>query len=184
MGRTASGIVVDEAGVHRCWWADQTEDYRAYHDDELEFDHEVDVTVWYQGPFGLSGNTLASLVTATKNFDFAVLVLTPDDLVQNEKRETKGNAPRDNVLFELGLFMGSLGPKRTFIVYDRTENLKLCRTLLQSETPDTPAEPDSLVEEACDLCPHCQRGRMHIVQRIPLPRIPEILRTPWPWDTS
>ena len=66
----------------------------------------------------------------------------------------------------------------------RTENLKLCRTLLQSETPDTPAEPDSLVEEACDLCPHCQRGRMHIVQRIPRPRISEILRTPWPWDTS
>jgi len=30
----ATGIVVDERGVARCWWASGTDDYMAYHDDE------------------------------------------------------------------------------------------------------------------------------------------------------
>ena len=31
---TAAGIVVDDSGVARCWWAASTDDYMAYHDDE------------------------------------------------------------------------------------------------------------------------------------------------------
>jgi DNA-3-methyladenine glycosylase I len=31
------GISVGEDGVGRCWWADSTDDYRAYHDDEWGF---------------------------------------------------------------------------------------------------------------------------------------------------
>ena len=30
----AAGIVVDDSGVARCWWATGTDDYMAYHDDE------------------------------------------------------------------------------------------------------------------------------------------------------
>jgi hypothetical protein len=49
--------------------------------------------------------------------------LSPDDLLTSRNESTA--APRDNVLFELGLFMGALGRKRTFIVYDRSAKLKL-----------------------------------------------------------
>lgn len=66
---------------------------------------------------------MESLVHALDQFDFAVLVLTADDLVTS--REASAAAPRDNVLFELGLFMGGLGRGRTFIVYDRTAGIKL-----------------------------------------------------------
>jgi len=31
---SAAGIVVDDSGVARCWWAGAAADYRAYHDDE------------------------------------------------------------------------------------------------------------------------------------------------------
>jgi hypothetical protein len=86
-------------------------------------DDACEVTIWGQGVFGLSQGTLESLVYALDRFDFAVLVLTADDLVTS--REASSIAPRDNVLFELGLFMGGLGRDRTFIVYDRTANLKL-----------------------------------------------------------
>lgn len=82
-----------------------------------------EVTIWNQGVFGLSQGTLEALVNALDQFDFAVLVLTADDLVTAQ--EVASNAPRDNVLFELGLFMGGLGRNRTFIVYDRTAGLKL-----------------------------------------------------------
>lgn len=67
--------------------------------------------------------TLESLVEMAATLDFGVLILTPDDLI-----ESKGvtiNSPRDNVLFELGLFMGRLGRERTFAVYNRDELIKV-----------------------------------------------------------
>lgn len=90
---------------------------------QVLLDHACEVTIWSQGVFGLSQGTLESLVQALDEYDFAVLVLTADDLITT--REASASAPRDNVLFELGLFMGSLGRSRTFIVYDRTASLKL-----------------------------------------------------------
>ena len=85
--------------------------------------HPCEVTIWSQGVFGLSQGTLESLVNALDAYDFAILVLTADDLVTS--RAASASVPRDNVLFELGLFMGGLGRNRTFIVYDRTADLKL-----------------------------------------------------------
>jgi Predicted nucleotide-binding protein containing TIR-like domain len=90
---------------------------------QILLDHACEVTIWSQGVFGLSEGTLESLVNALDEYDFAILVLTADDLVTS--REASITAPRDNVLFELGLFMGGLGRSRTFILYDRTSNLKL-----------------------------------------------------------
>ena len=90
---------------------------------QILLDHACEVTIWSQGVFGLGQGSLESLVQALDEFDFAVLVLTADDLVTS--REASLAAPRDNVLFELGLFMGGLGRDRTFIVYDRTAGLKL-----------------------------------------------------------
>jgi hypothetical protein len=90
---------------------------------QVLLEHPCEVTIWSQGVFGLSQGTLESLVMALDEYDFAVLVLTADDLVHS--RDTSASAPRDNVLFELGLFMGGLGRNRTFIVYDRTAGLRI-----------------------------------------------------------
>lgn len=90
---------------------------------QVLLDQACEVTIWSQGIFGLSQGTLESLVAALDQFDFAILALTPDDLVSSRNQENA--APRDNVLFELGLFMGGLGRDRAFVVYDRTARLKL-----------------------------------------------------------
>lgn len=90
---------------------------------QVLLDSPCEVTVWSQGVFGLSDGTLESLVLALDEFDFAVLVLTTDDLAASPTPAK--SASRDNVLFELGLFMGALGKSRTFIVYDRTSGLAL-----------------------------------------------------------
>jgi len=87
----------------------------------LEYDAEV--TVWSQSVFGLSGGTLETLVNKARDFDFAVLVLTPDDMVTS--RGEQKPAARDNVLFELGLFMGAFGRHRTFIVHPRVTEMSL-----------------------------------------------------------
>jgi CAP12/Pycsar effector protein, TIR domain len=90
---------------------------------QANLDASCETTLWSQGVFGLGEGTLESLVGAIEVFDFAVLVLTPDDLLETRTRRT--GSPRDNVLLELGLFIGGLGRQRTFTVYDRTANLKL-----------------------------------------------------------
>jgi predicted nucleotide-binding protein len=85
--------------------------------------HDCDVTVWNEGGFPLGETTLESLVNALDRFDFAILVLTPDATVVDRARQTL--APRDNLLFELGLFMGRLGRTRTFAVCKDSSEMKL-----------------------------------------------------------
>jgi hypothetical protein len=62
----------------------------------------------------LGGDVLDDLLRYVSVFDFAVLVLTADDLTSSKGRRTA--APRDNVIFELGLFMGVRGRRRAFAV--------------------------------------------------------------------
>jgi hypothetical protein len=90
---------------------------------QVLLDRSSDVVLWNQGVFGLSEGTLESLVVAHPQFDFAVLVLTADDIIVS--RGTEHQTARDNVLFELGLFMGGLGRDRTFILYDRADAPKI-----------------------------------------------------------
>jgi hypothetical protein len=73
--------------------------------------------VWTDGLFDQGGTALSSLVKATGNFDFAAFVLTPDDDVV--RRGVASKAPRDNVIFELGLFASVLGPDRVFVFRPR-----------------------------------------------------------------
>jgi hypothetical protein len=83
-----------------------------------ELDKDSEVKLWTQGTFGLGQGSLESLVLALPEFDFALLVLTADDLTTS--RGTTSPSARDNVLFELGLFTGALGRQRVFMLYDAT----------------------------------------------------------------
>jgi hypothetical protein len=85
---------------------------------QVLLDPVCEVEIWSQGVFGLCQGSLEALVLALERFDFAVLVLTAHDL--KVSRGATAPAARDNVVFELGLFVGGLGRERTFMVYDRT----------------------------------------------------------------
>jgi hypothetical protein len=73
--------------------------------------------------FQVGRNTLANLVAAGPRFDYAALVLTADDVT--EKRGAVSAVARDNIIFEAGLFVGALGPDRTFLVQSRDDQLDL-----------------------------------------------------------
>jgi predicted nucleotide-binding protein len=83
----------------------------------------AEVTVWNEAVFAPGQGTLETLVNALERFDFSILVMTPDDVV--EVRDSKVLSARDNVLFELGLFMGRLGRSRTFVVCSDAPNMNL-----------------------------------------------------------
>jgi Predicted nucleotide-binding protein containing TIR-like domain len=61
----------------------------------------------------------------SRQIDFAVFVFSDDDRIIS--RRQPGKAPRDNVVFELGLFSGRLGRDRCYVVCD--ERLKLLSDL-------------------------------------------------------
>src|SRR5690242_15657281 len=81
------------------------------------------VRVWNEGVFGMGDGFLERLVSIVEDYDFAAFILAPDD-VTTSKEVTKP-APRDNVLFESGLFMGVLGRDRVFLVYDESQDIKI-----------------------------------------------------------
>ncbi|UHC14425.1 nucleotide-binding protein [Methylobacterium currus] len=82
-----------------------------------------EITLWNEGFFETGSTFIEALVNSLARFDFAILLLTPDDLIKSRNDEILG--PRDNILFELGLFMGSIGRKRTFMLQQAGENIKL-----------------------------------------------------------
>jgi hypothetical protein len=84
---------------------------------QAELDRTCEPSIWTQGAFNSTASTLQSLLEKAANVDFAALILTPDDLV--ETRNTVKQAPRDNVIFELGIFLGSIGPERVFLIVPR-----------------------------------------------------------------
>jgi len=84
---------------------------------------------WTQNVFEQTEPFLTSLLNEAEKADFAILVMTPDDFVK--VRDQAVWVPRDNVIFELGLFLGKLGPNRTFVVLQESgETPKLPTGLL------------------------------------------------------
>ena len=88
-----------------------------------ELEEDAEVIIWDEGVFGLNRGILEELLNKLDEFDFAVLVLAPDDMIIS--KDDLRPSTRDNVLFECGLFMGRLGRDRVFIVYDESIELKI-----------------------------------------------------------
>jgi hypothetical protein len=81
------------------------------------------VEVWSQGVFEQNKSNLENLLQAANDFDFACVFATADDFLVSKEKAFQ--APRDNILFEFGLFLGALGRDRVFLLHPRDLNLKL-----------------------------------------------------------
>jgi hypothetical protein len=121
----------------------------------------ADVYLWNQDMFLLSEPITEGLAKHARTSDFGIFILTPHDLVKIRGKEFA--APRDNVLFELGVFVGRLERIRNILVIPRQ----------QSHDPD-PRIPTDL--EGWTLCkydpnqsnlkvalaPACESIRTHV----------------------
>jgi len=75
----------------------------------------IECETWKDGNvFSLNKATLECLVKASRKYDYGILVASKDDILI--KRWKIFNVMRDNVLFEMGLFLGSLGLQRAFLI--------------------------------------------------------------------
>jgi hypothetical protein len=84
----------------------------------------ADVEPW-TAVFNPGVSTLDRLVELTHEVDFAAFVFALDDWTSNQSDDSaQGQAsPRDNVVFEAGLFGGALGMRRTFILHAKGAKL-------------------------------------------------------------
>jgi len=90
---------------------------------------DAECTVWSNGVFQISGTTIYSLINALRNSDFGIFVFSPDDLTI--MRGQQNPVVRDNVIFELGLFIGRLGVERCFFITpDHVADLRLPTDLM------------------------------------------------------
>lgn len=131
----------------------------------LHLDDAADVTLWKDGIFTLGSSFLEALTTALDRFDFAVIVMTPDDLTIS--RDMERFSARDNVLFELGLFMGRLGRSRTFIVFNSDTGIRI---------------PSDLAGITAATYRHRDDGNLRAALRVPCTLIQGAIRDLGPYE--
>ncbi|ASS49907.1 MAG: hypothetical protein A3D31_10030 [Candidatus Fluviicola riflensis] len=89
---------------------------------ESELNDWLECDLWDGGAvFDLNASALDSLMKASRKYDYGILVATKDDITKSRGKET--HTPRDNVMFEMGMFLGSLGFTRAFLLVEKHSKL-------------------------------------------------------------
>lgn len=128
------------------------------------FEHDPFLTVvWDHGVFRASNYTLDELERQLEQVDFAIAVAHADDMVIS--RGDEWPVMRDNVVFELGMFIGFLGRRRAFLMEPREDKLKLPSDLagLTTVSYRYAKGPDARTL----LAPACEQIRARILEAGP-----------------
>jgi len=122
----------------------------------------ADCFVWTDDIFKFNKSYFNTLIKEVSFFDFGILVATKDDYI--ESRDRIFQAPRDNVIFEFGLFLGRLGANRAFIVQE--EGVKLPSDLFGISMPTFVKEKE--ISKSTDLVRELERVQEIIHEKIKL----------------
>src|SRR5580765_2795632 len=122
-----------------------------------ELQHDATVKVWPQGIFEAGSNALDDLIKATGDFDFGIFIFAPEDKIT--VKQTQALTVRDNVLFELGLFLGKLGKERNFYLIPAESSKSHVASDLEGVTPLKFQMPDSTDDLQSALGPAANQVR-------------------------
>lgn len=140
----------------------------------LVLDRDTQNTLWRQGTFKLGSDGLGDLVKKSSVVDFAVFIFTPDDLLTI--RDKQQPVARDNVIFELGLFIGAIGKDRCYVIKPRGVDMHIPSDLLGITTADyEPNRPDGDLVSALNA--PCKQVKDRIAE-LGLTRRSPIIATP------
>ena len=118
--------------------------------------------------FNPGTTTLGRLLELTREVDFAAFVFAQDDWTSNspsaETAAAPGQAsPRDNVVFEAGLFGGVLGMRRTFILHARDSKLPTDLLGLTCVRYDGSTD-DGVMKVVCEKLRHAIENEGHLAR--------------------
>ena len=139
--------------VPRVFIGSSTESKRAALAVKKSLEKIAEAVVWtHKDVFEPGKFTLESLEEHAQRSDFAVMVFGPDDVIFSKGNRQAG--PRDNVIFELGLFMGALERKRAFVIAPRGKKLKIPTDILGTNfvmySLGGNKSLDRVIDEACE----------------------------------
>ncbi len=130
-------------------------------------DRDVHCTIWQHGTFKLGSDGLGDLIRKSSAVDFAVFAFTPDDVTTMRHKEVA--VARDNVVFELGLFIGAIGKERCYVIKPRNVDMHLPSDLAGVTTADYYTDrPDGDLGSALNVA--CTQVRRRIKELGTLPR--------------
>lgn len=146
----------------------------------VNLDHDFEVTIWKNGTFKLSSSTIDDLVEKSSTVDFALFIFAPDDITSIRSR--KEHVVRDNVIFEMGLFVGAIGKSRSFILKPRNVEMHLPTDLLGVTPADYEAirsdnDLVSATNRACSLI-KSEVERLGLINHVALSENKRIVANP------
>ncbi len=116
--------------------------------------------LWTDGVFRVASYPMQSLIDEVTDSDFAIAIAHGDDTTSTRGKEWP--VPRDNVIFELGLFMGRLGKDRAILMEPRDEGVKLPSDLTGITT--IPYRYEVGRDSVAMMAPACNVLREHILR--------------------
>lgn len=123
------------------------------------------VTVWSQGVFKPSKTSLGSLLDILNQSDFGIFIFAPDDITII--RDKGKQAVRDNVIFELGLFIGRLGQERSFIITPQhSENVHLPTDLIGMQPLNYDKSHPNITGSLGPACTQVQRAINDVLSKV------------------
>lgn len=146
----------------------------------VNLDHDFEITIWKNGTFKLSSSTIDDLVAKSSTVDFALFIFAPDDI--SSIRSRKEHVVRDNVIFEMGLFVGAIGKSRSFILKPRNVEMHLPTDLLgvtpaDYEASRTDNDLVSTTNRACSLI-KSEVKRLGLINHVALSESKKIIANP------
>jgi len=109
----------------------------------------AECVIWNDNVFSFNKSYFETLLNIINFYDYGILVATGDDFTTS--RDKAFDAPRDNVIFEFGLFLGRLGRNRVFIF--REDDSKLPSDLLGISLPTFPKKAGAARNKAItEIC--------------------------------
>lgn len=124
------------------------------------FEHDPFLAIaWHHGVFKASHYTLDDLEEQLDDADFAIAVAHADDVIVS--RDEQWPTVRDNVVFELGMFLGRLGRNRAFLMEQRDGNVRLPSDLAGLTTISYRYQPGK--DAMATIAPACAKLRDRIL---------------------
>lgn len=109
--------------------------------------------------FDYGKSNYENLISQIALYDYAIIIATADDVVTS--RHHSFDAPRDNVLFEFGLFAGGLGRSKVFYVVE--QGIKIPSDLSGITLPTISIKTDRNFEKTINDC--VSKIQQHIIDK-------------------